>query len=205
MVDFMRNEPGPQKVERIEYDPNRGAHLALLTHQQSGRKSYIVAAEGMRAGDVVESFRAGIPRELINSMGGVIDLGLLANKTALRGNCLPLKLIPAGMQVYNVGMRKGGPAVFCRAAGTYATIMGKDQTKGSESPHQYTLVRLQSQEVRRIPKDACATIGTTSNPHFHFRQLGKAGRARWLGIRPTVRGLAMNRGMYGSKMASHTC
>ncbi|KAF2433920.1 50S ribosomal protein-like protein L2 [Tothia fuscella] len=193
IVDYMRKEPGEHVVERIEYDPNRSAHLALVTDKKKGaegKKSYIIAAEGMRAGDVVQSYRAGIPADLLKSMGGALDPGMLAAKTAFRGNCLPLHLVPLGTQVYNVGSTKNKGAVFCRSAGTYAIVVGKDDKAGKAFKH--VSVRLQSGEVRKVDKDACATIGVSSNPHHHFRQLGKAGRSRWLNIRPTVRGLAMN-------------
>ncbi|MCJ1366758.1 hypothetical protein MMC16_005888 [Acarospora aff. strigata] len=189
-VDFARWSPGRQVVERIEHDPGRSAHIALLTSEDGAKKTYIVAADGMRAGDVVQSYRTGIPQDLLDSMGGVVDPGMLAAKTAWRGNCLPLHMIPIGTLVYNVGItsRKGGQ--FCRSAGTYATVVSKeDDEHGS---NKYVTVRLQSGEVRRVSRDACATVGIASNPHFQHRQLGKAGRKRWLGIRPTVRGLAMN-------------
>jgi ribosomal protein L2 len=187
-VDFKRLEAGRQKVERIEYDPNRSAHLALLKNEETGKYSYIIAAEGMRAGDVVQSYRSGIPKDLLASMGGVVDPGMLAAKTAFRGNCLPLHLVPLGTQVYCVGSAAERGAVFCRSAGTYAIVIAKDEGKRPK----HVTVRLQSGEVRKVSKDACATIGVVSNPHWHFRQLGKAGRSRWLNIRPTVRGMAMN-------------
>lgn len=188
-VDFVRAEPGKQIVERIEYDPNRSAHLALLEHSVSKVKSYIIASEGMRAGDVVESFRAGITKELLNSMGGVIDPGLLAAKTAFRGNCLPMRMIPLGTQIYCLGSQPKKGAVFCRSAGTYATVISRDEEDGKVKD---VTVRLQSNELRRVAANACATIGVASNPTWQFRQLGKAGRSRWLNIRPTVRGVAMN-------------
>ncbi|KAI9874876.1 MAG: hypothetical protein M1830_009189 [Pleopsidium flavum] len=188
-VDFARTSPGLQVVERIEHDPGRSAHIALLT-SKLGEKSYIVAADGMRAGDTVQSYRLGIPQDLLDSMGGVLDPGMLAAKTAWRGNCLPLHMIPIGTLIYNVGITKEKGGQFCRSAGTYATVVSKDDEEQADS--RYVTVRLQSGEVRRISKHACATIGIASNPHFQRRQLGKAGRKRWLGIRPTVRGLAMN-------------
>ncbi|PNS19851.1 54S ribosomal protein RML2, mitochondrial [Sphaceloma murrayae] len=188
-VDFVRMAPGPHKVERIEYDPNRTAHLALLTSENSGDKSYIIAAEGMRAGDVVESFRSGIPRSLMDSMGGTIDPGVLAAKTAFRGNCLPIHMVPIGTQVFNVGSQGRKGAVFCRSAGTFAMVVAKEE---SGKKVKSVTVRLQSGEVRTVASDACATVGVASNPFYHFGQLGKAGRSRWLNIRPTVRGLAMN-------------
>lgn len=188
-VDFKRMEPGKHLVERIEYDPNRSAHLALVENVKTKAKSYIIAAEGMRAGDAVESYRSGIPQELLASMGGVKDPGMLAAKTAFRGNCLPLHMVPLGTQVFNVGSTPGKGAVFCRSAGTYATVVAKEE-RGKKVVD--VTVRLQSGEIRKVSKDACATIGVASNPHWHFRQLGKAGRSRWLNIRPTVRGVAMN-------------
>ncbi|KXT07383.1 hypothetical protein AC578_530 [Pseudocercospora eumusae] len=189
-VDYIRAAPGKHLVERIEYDPNRSAHLALLTNLSTQVKSYIIAAEAMRAGDVIESFRAGIPSELLKSMGGVLDPGMLAAKTAFRGNCLPMHMVPMGTQVYCVGSHGNGKgAVFCRSAGTFATVVAKEE-RGKKVVD--VTVRLQSGEVRKVHRDACATIGVASNPHWHFRQLGKAGRSRWLNIRPTVRGVAMN-------------
>lgn len=197
-VDFERRRPGPHIVDRIEYDPGRSAHIALLTEKATGRKTYIVAADGMRAGDVVQSYMTGIPQDLLNSMGGIIDPGILAAKTVFRGNCLPVHLIPVGTVVYNVGSRAKGAAVFCRSAGTHATIVSKEEETREDGTKvmtgMYVNVQLQSGEIRRVHKNACATIGVASNPHHQFRQLGKAGRSRWLNIRPTVRGLAMNRG-----------
>jgi ribosomal protein L2 len=207
--------PGEHEVVRIEYDPNRSAHIALIKPVETdgpdnifkvgkGRRvrevateySYIIAADGMRAGDKMQSYRAGIPQQLINEMGGIIDPGMLAAKTAFRGNCLPLHLVPTGTQVYNVGTQMNGPGVFCRSAGTYAIVVAKDEAvtteDGTVKPFRWVQIKLQSGEVRRVHKDACATIGVASNPHWQFRMLGKAGRSRWLNIRPTVRGLAMN-------------
>lgn len=199
-VDFHRWNPGPHLVERIEYDPNRSAHIALLTEEATGAKSYIISPDGTRAGDVVQSYRSGIPQDLLDSMGGVIDPGILAAKTAHRGNCLPLHLIPVGTPVFNVGSHPKGGAVFCRSAGTFALVESKDEETREDGVKvvtgKYVTVRLQSGEVRKCSKDACATIGVSSNIHHQYRQLGKAGRSRWLNIRPTVRGLAMNKGAY---------
>ena len=190
-VDFERLKPGIHIVERIEHDPGRTAHIALLNEQATGLKSYIIAAEGMRAGDALQSFRAGIPKDLLDSMGGTIDPGVLAAKTAWRGNCLPLHMIPIGSMVYNVGSAKNRGGVFCRSAGTYAVVISKDD-KTTQGGEKYVNVRLQSGETRKVSRHACATIGIASNPHYQHQQLGKAGRKRWLNIRPTVRGLAMN-------------
>ena len=182
-------ETGPHTVERIEHDPNRSAHIALVVAAKTGAQSYIIAAEGMRTGDVVESYRQGIPHQLVKEMGGMLDPGMLAAKTAVCGNCMPIKMVPLGVQVYNLGSTRGGGAVFCRSAGTYAVVVAKEENRKGVKE---VIVRLQSGEMRRVDPNACATIGVASNPHFHFRQLGKAGRKRWLGIRPTVRGVAMN-------------
>ena len=197
-VDFARMDPGKHTVERIEHDPGRSAHIALLSNNATSKKSYVVAAEGMRAGDVVESYRSGIPQDLMDSMGGTVDPGMLAARTAWRGNCLPLHMIPIGTLVYNVGTAKNRGAVFCRSAGTHATVISKDESeeqgadgKRPKAP-KYVTVKLQSGEVRKVSRDACATVGVASNGNHQHRQLGKAGRKRWLGIRPTVRGLAMN-------------
>ena len=212
IIDFHRNAPGKHTVERIEYDPGRTAHIALVHNNATKEKSYIVAAQGMRAGEQVESFREGIPQQLLDALGGSTDAGMIAAKTAWRGNCLPLHMIPTGTLVHNVGLRKGGKAQLCRSAGTFAMVIGnkeddagteKEGVSGAENEDGerqekrgkkdlYVHVRLKSGEVRRIHKDACATIGTASNSNYNRRQLGKAGRSRWLGIRPTVRGVAMN-------------
>ncbi|MCJ1311454.1 hypothetical protein MMC25_005125 [Agyrium rufum] len=191
IVDFTRDAPGPHTVERIEYDPGRSAHIALITNNETNEKSYILAAEGMREGDIVQSYRQGIPKELIEQIGGVMDMGMIAAKTAWRGNCLPLRLIPAGTFVYNVGLKNKGKGQLCRGAGTFGQIVAtQDNEESRSSPH--IPVRLQSGEVRLISKHACATIGIASNPNHNRAQLGKAGRSRLLGIRPTVRGVAMN-------------
>ncbi|KAK6067591.1 50S ribosomal protein L2 [Seiridium cupressi] len=196
-IDFRRWNAGPQLVERIEYDPNRSSHIALLTDQATGEKSYIISPDGTRAGDIVQSYRSGIPQDLLDSMGGVIDPGILAAKTAHRGNCLPLHLIPVGTPIFNVGSHPKGGAVFCRSAGTFAVVEAKDEETRDDGVKvvtgKYVTVRLQSGEVRKCSKDACATIGVASNVHHQYRQLGKAGRSRWLNIRPTVRGVAMNK------------
>lgn len=193
IVDYKRFQPGKHLVERIEYDPNRTAHLALVTCVATGEKSYIVAADGMRAGDEVESYRSGIPKELLASMGGVVDPGMLAAKTASRGNCLPIYMVPLGSQVFNVGSKVGGGGVFCRSAGTYAIIINKEEVvKANKTEIKHVIVRLQSGEIRKVSGQACCTIGVASNPQSHFASLGKAGRSRWLGKRPEVRGVAMN-------------
>lgn len=199
-VDFDRRAPGPHLVERIEHDPNRSAHIALIKNKKTRERSYIIAADGMRAGDIVYSYRAGIPKDLLDDMGGIIDPGILAARTAHRGNCLPLHMIPMGTVIYCIGSTKFGPAKFCRSAGTYGMLMAKEEEMKDDGTKEvvgkYVQVRLQSGEVRKVDKDAVATIGMASNVHFNYRQLGKAGRNRWLGRRPHVRGVAMNSGRH---------
>ena len=161
-----------------------------------------------------------------------MDRGLIAAKTILRGNCLPLWLVPQGTLVFNVGLKRGGKGQLCRGAGTFAMVVGngeeaqqegkaketmseaveeedesteketkpthqltglaKEKANQQRNKEMYINVKLKSGEVRRIHREACATVGTASNSNYNRRQLGKAGRSRWLGIRPTVRGLAMN-------------
>ncbi|KAH3661208.1 hypothetical protein OGAPHI_006615 [Ogataea philodendri] len=187
LIDYARNTPGPHTVVRIEYDPNRTSHIALLKHQDTGEMSYIIACEGLRAGDEVESFRAGIPERLMKEMGGKVDPAILAVRISRKGNCLPISLIPVGTIVYNVGEHKNGPAKYCRAAGAYARLVAKDLEK------KRAIVQLQSGEQRYVNLEACATLGVTSNSAHHNQSLGKAGRKRNMGIRPTVRGVAMNK------------
>ncbi|KAJ5632611.1 54S ribosomal protein RML2 [Penicillium lividum] len=216
-VDFLRMDAGPHLVERIEYDPGRSAHIALLRSKETKKLSYILAADGMRAGETVQSYMSGIPEDLWKSMGGTVDPGVLAARTAWRGNCLPLHMIPVGTLIFNVGLRVGKGGQLCRSAGTHATVVAKGSDSrqkdiDTEQPEaevekkplsvrdrqkqerlaQHITIRLASGEIRLIHKDCCATIGVASNPNYHYTRLGKAGRSRWLNIRPTVRGLAMN-------------
>lgn len=212
LVDFMRSEPGPHDVVRIEYDPNRSAHIALIKNRDPGvegaRKwSYILACEGLRAGHVVESFRRGIPNGLVEgfvdskkirgkAMVGDDDdfaaanaslaIGLLRARTVKPGNVLPLRLIPTGTIIHSVALNPDGRGILVRSAGSFGQIIVH------EDNGRYSHVRLQSGEVRRVLQDCVATIGKVSNPLWKGRILGKAGRARWLGRRPHVRGVAMN-------------
>ncbi|CDO51848.1 hypothetical protein DV451_003040 [Geotrichum candidum] len=186
-VDFFRRTMGKQTVVRIEYDPGRSAHIALVEHNKTGALSYILACEGLRAGDVVESFRSGIPQDLIDTMGGTLDTAMLSSHTAQRGNCLPLRLIPLGTIVHNIGITATGPGKLCRSAGTYGRLFELHPETNR------AVIRLQSGEYRYVALNACATIGIVSNPDHQHRSLGKAGRARNLGIRPSVRGVAMNK------------
>ncbi|KAK9477842.1 hypothetical protein V1514DRAFT_332656 [Lipomyces japonicus] len=186
MLDFHRLESGEQTVVRIEYDPGRSAHIALLYNPKNGNLSYVLAAEGLRSGDIVESFRSGITQELRDKMEGKIDIAILGSRTIRPGNCLPLFMIPTGTTISCVGLKPSGPGLLCRAAGTFARLTGKNlETK-------MAVVRLKSGEERLIHLDCCAMIGPVSNPEHQFVSLGKAGRSRWLGRRPRVRGLAMN-------------
>ncbi len=184
-VDFIRKEPGLCTVQRIEYDPGRTSHIALIKNE-AGELSYITACEGLRAGDTVESFRSGIPQNLMDLMGGKIDPAIMSSRTSQKGNCLPLSMVPIGAIIHNIGAVKGGPAIFCRAAGAYGRLVSKLPDKNR------AVVRLQSGEQRYVALEACGTIGVVSNPDHQHAMLGKAGRSRWRGIRPTVRGLAMN-------------
>jgi ribosomal protein L2 len=184
IIDYQRREPGPQTVVRIEYDPGRSGHIALIQHDETGKQSYILAAEGLRAGDKVESYRAGIPKRLLIKMNGKIDPGIMATETIVKGNCLPLRLMPLNTVVFGLGLRPIDGAKLCRSAGACAVVL---QQEG-----QYAVCKLTSGEVRKFKSDVCATVGVMSNEaHQHIR-FGKAGRKRWLGIRPTVRGVAMN-------------
>ncbi|KAI0789513.1 ribosomal protein L2 [Abortiporus biennis] len=213
LVDFMRTEPGVHDVVRIEYDPGRSAHIALLKNRNSnasGMKawSYIVAPEGLRAGMVVESFRNGIPDGLVpgfkdstairgkaleasgvdeGSTSSSLALGLLRSLTLKIGNVLPLRLIPTGTMIHNISLKPEGRALLVRSAGTFAQVIAHEESG------RYSQIRLQSGEVRKVLQDCCATIGKVSNPLWKNRNLGKAGRSRWLGRRPHVRGMAMNR------------
>ncbi|MCJ1470736.1 hypothetical protein MMC07_009383 [Pseudocyphellaria aurata] len=230
IVDFHRMEAGKHRVERIEYDPGRSAHIALLSRpkQRDGKHdksqqsvghgvtqlsqihsahsdgiarvkelpgdrdySYIIAPQGMRAGELVESFRKGVSEEILSELGGdTADAGMIASKTAWRGNCLPLHMIPTGTIIYNIGLYRNKGAQLCRAGGTFGVVVNKNEE--TEKTARFVNVKLQSGEVRRISRDACATIGVSSNKGHNRTQLGKAGRSRRLGIRPTVRGVAMN-------------
>ncbi|SCU83376.1 LAFA_0D03224g1_1 [Lachancea sp. 'fantastica'] len=187
LVDFTRFTAGEQIVQRIEYDPGRTAHIALLKHSQTGELSYILACDGLRAGDTVESYRRGVPENLIKEMGGRIDPAILSVRTAQRGNCLPISMIPVGAIIHNVGVTPIGPGKFCRAAGAYARVISKLPEK------KKAIIRLQSGEQRLVALEACATLGVVSNIDHQNLSLGKAGRSRWRGIRPTVRGVAMNK------------
>ena len=162
-VDFKRTKDGiPSKVERLEYDPNRTAHLALLLFAD-GERRYIIAPRGVKAGDVLQS-------------GSTAPI-----KT---GNCLPLRNIPVGSVVHAIELKPGKGAQLVRSAGASAQLVAREG--------QYATVRLRSGEMRKVLADCRATLGEVSNAEHSLRKLGKAGAARWRGVRPTVRGVAMN-------------
>jgi large subunit ribosomal protein L2 len=163
IVDFKRRKfDVPATVERLEYDPNRTAFIALIRYDD-GELSYILAPQRLRVGDkVVSGERSDIKP----------------------GNALPLKNIPVGTIVHNVEMKPQAGGKLARAAGTFVQLVGRDT--------DYALLRLGSGEVRRVHLECLATIGAVSNPDQQNIVIGKAGRSRWLGKRPVVRGIAMN-------------
>ncbi len=163
LVDFRREKLEiPAKVERLEYDPNRSARLALLCYAD-GERRYILAPKGLQVGDTV----------------------LSGNETPIKpGNCMMLRNIPVGSVIHNIEMRPGKGGQIARSAGTSAQLMAREG--------DYAQLRLRSGEVRRIHVSCRATIGEVGNDEHASRQLGKAGATRWRGVRPTVRGVVMN-------------
>lgn len=163
IIDFRRQKIGvPATVAAIEYDPNRTARIALL-HYADGVKAYILAPDGLKAGDSVVSSR---------------------HADIKPGNSLPLRFIPLGTAIHNVELKKGRGGQLCRSAGVAAQLMAKEGAWGQ--------VRLPSGEVRKVHLDCRATIGQVSNADHQNVSLGKAGRTRWLGFRPHNRGVTMN-------------
>ncbi len=164
VVDFRRADKDgvPARVERIEYDPNRSAHLALVCHRD-GERRYIIAPKGLEAGDTVESGPA-VPIQ--------------------RGNCLPLSNIPVGTTVHCVELRPGKGAQLARSAGAYASLAAIEPS--------HALLRMKSGEVRKVPVSCRACIGAVGNSEHFLRKLGKAGANAHRGRRPTVRGMTMN-------------
>lgn len=163
VVDFRRNKDGiPAKVERLEYDPNRSAHLALLCYAD-GERRYIIAPRGIAAG-----------AQLMNGAEAPIKAG----------NCLPLRNIPVGTTIHCIEMQPGKGAQMARSAGASVQLLARE---GS-----YAQLRLRSGEIRKVHVDCRATIGEVGNEEHSLRSIGKAGANRWRGIRPTVRGVAMN-------------
>jgi large subunit ribosomal protein L2 len=163
MVDFKRRKfDVPATVERLEYDPNRTAFLALLKYKD-GELAYILAPQRLRAGDTVVAGRR-------------CDIK--------PGNAMPLSAIPVGTIIHNIELKQGAGGKVARAAGTYAQLVGKDAG--------YAQIKLQSGELRLVRGECMATIGAVSNPDNMNQEMGKAGRSRWLGRRPHNRGVVMN-------------
>lgn len=163
MVDFKRRKDGVvATVERIEYDPNRTAFIALIKYTD-GEKSYIIAPQNLKEGDKVVS-------------GPKVDI--------IPGNAMPLMDIPVGTIIHNVELSAGQGAKIARSAGSFAQVVGKESG--------YVLIKLSSGSSRKVRAECRASIGSVSNPDNKNTKVGKAGRSRWLGIRPTVRGVAMN-------------
>ena len=163
IIDFKRRKFDVEAtVLRLEYDPNRNAHIALIEYKD-GEKAYILAPQRLKAGDKVIS----------------------GNKTDVKpGNAMVLKNMPIGSIIHNVEMKPGKGGQLIRSAGTYGQLVGRDQG--------YALIKLASGELRQVPQDCMGTIGAVSNPDAFNTNKGKAGRNRWLGVRPTTRGVAMN-------------
>ena len=163
VIDFKRNKDGiPAKVERLEYDPNRSANIALVLYAD-GERRYILAPKGMQAGDAIQSG---------------------SDAPIKSGNTLPMRNIPVGTVVHAIEMKPGKGAQIARSAGAYAQILARDGN--------YVTLRLRSGEMRKVLSDCRATIGEVGNAEHMLRSLGKAGATRWRGVRPTVRGVAMN-------------
>ena len=163
VIDFKRNKDGiPAVVERLEYDPNRTANIALLKYAD-GERRYIIAAKGMKAGDQIVSG---------------------ADAPIKAGNTMPLRNIPLGSVVHCVEMKAGKGAQIARSAGAGVQLVAREG--------DYATLRLRSGEMRKIRTECRATLGEVSNSEHSLRSLGKAGASRWRGVRPTVRGVAMN-------------
>lgn len=161
-VDFHRAKQGSATVERLEYDPNRTAFIALVRHED-GEFAYILAPQRLKVGDTVVS-------------GPQVDVK--------PGNAMPLSAMPVGTIVHNVEMKPGKGGQIARSAGTYAQLVGRDRS--------YALLKLKSGETRMVRAECMASVGAVSNPDHMNESIGKAGRSRWKGRRPVVRGVAMN-------------
>ena len=163
LVDFKRTKDGiPARVERLEYDPNRTAHIALLLYRD-GERRYVIASRNMKAGDEVVSGE---------------------NAPIKEGNALPLRNIPLGSVVHCIEMKPGKGAQLARSAGAGVQLVAREG--------QYATLRLRSGEMRKVPIECRATIGEVGNDEHGLEKLGKAGATRWRGVKPTVRGAAMN-------------
>jgi large subunit ribosomal protein L2 len=163
VVDFKRNKDGiAAEVERLEYDPNRTANIALLKYED-GERRYIIAPKGLVAGDIVQS-------------GDLSPIKV--------GNCLPMRNIPMGSVIHCVELKSEKGAQIARSAGTSAQLVAKEG--------RYVTLRLRSGEMRKVLAECRAVVGEVSNSEHNLRSLGKAGAKRWRGVRPTVRGVVMN-------------
>ncbi len=163
VIDFKRNKDGIQGVvERLEYDPNRSAHIALIKYAD-GERRYIIAAKNLQAGDAIES-------------GEQAPIKI--------GNTLPLRNMPLGSTIHCIEMKPGKGAQIARSAGASAQLLAKDGA--------YVTLRLRSGEMRKVLAECKATLGEVCNSEHSLRSLGKAGASRWRGVRPTVRGVVMN-------------
>ncbi|ANZ22705.1 50S ribosomal protein L2 [Buchnera aphidicola (Diuraphis noxia)] len=163
IIDFKRQKDNIEAVvERLEYDPNRSSNIALILYRD-GQRNYILAAKNLRIGDIV--------------MSGI-------HSAVKIGNCLPIDKIPVGTLIHNVEMKPGKGGQIARSAGSYTQLVACDKA--------YATLRLRSGEMRKIPSNCRATIGEVGNSEHMLTVLGKAGASRWKGIRPTVRGTAMN-------------
>jgi large subunit ribosomal protein L2 len=163
IIDFKRNKDGiPAKVERLEYDPNRSANIALLLYSD-GERRYILAPQGVKSGDVLMSGQ---------------------DAPIKQGNCLPLRNIPVGSTLHALELKPGKGAQIARSAGTSVQLVAREGA--------YATLRLRSGEMRKVLAECRASIGVVSNGEHNLRKLGKAGATRWRGVRPTVRGVAMN-------------
>ena len=163
LIDFKRIKDGiTAMVSSIEYDPNRSANIALITYKD-GEKAYIIAPKGLKVGDIVES-------------GANADIKV--------GNALPIMNIPVGTVIHNIELKPGKGASLARSAGTSAQILGRED--------KYVMIRLSSGETRKILGTCRATVGAVGNEDYSLVKVGKAGRTRHMGIRPTVRGSVMN-------------
>lgn len=190
LLDGHRWESGRQQVVRIEYDPTRSGHIALLRHEATNDLLYILAPQGLRAGDVVELFRLGLPEDFLEEMratnNGEIDDALLNARIMQRGNCLPLKMLAVGLIIHAVGLDPRGRAQLVRLAGAFARLLLKHPEE------KKVVVKLTLGEVRYVHEDCCATLGVVSNKEHQAVSWGKAGRSRHRGFRPQTRGVAMN-------------
>ncbi len=163
IIDFRRNKDGiPATVERLEYDPNRSAHIALVVYAD-GERRYIIAPKGVSAGSQIMS-------------GETVDIK--------PGNTMPIRNVPVGSVIHCVELKPGKGAQIARSAGTSAQLVAREGA--------YATLRLRSGEMRKVLVECRATLGEVSNSEHSLRQLGKAGATRWRGVRPTVRGVAMN-------------